>query len=209
MIGLIVLVGTLVYVTLIILATRWAYRWAKGKGFTKGKCLVSAALGFLVVYLPVFWDHVPTLLAKQYLCVTESRFQVLKSVEIWKGENPFTIESLPNIGSSGSPTKDETFDDGREKRTTYFLSDHIAWIVSQKDVSTFLPVIRIEQHVTDIKKDNVLVSYVNFSTGNSVRHTVGPPGPLKFWLSTGSCWGNEINQDLMRKIRDEFVGRKG
>lgn len=208
MIGLVIFVVGVIYLTLLYWATRAAYRWAMNKGLSKTRSWVVGAGGFLVIYLPVFWDHIPTLFAKQYLCVTEARFQVFKTVEQWKKENSGIFETLSPPSPSGSPSRYEKFDDGHGKTNTYFLNERFRWIVTQQDLSRILPIIRREEQLVDSRKNEVLARYVDFGTGNSVKNTIGPPGPLKFWLRSGKCWGGGENQDSLRNIRDDFSGRK-
>ena len=162
----------------------------------------------LVMYLLVFWDHIPTIVAHKYYCEKEAGIWVYKTVEQWKTENPGVMETLSLPSSSGSPSKYEQFDDGRGKLNTYVLNERFNWIVSQQDISRVLPIIRTEQQVKDAKKDDVLARYVDFATGNSVKSTIGPPGPLKFWMSSKHCWGGGNNQDALRKVRDDFYGSK-
>lgn len=162
----------------------------------------------LVMYLLVFWDHIPTVVAHKYYCEKEAGFWVYKTVEQWKKENPGVIETLPLPSSSGSPTKYEQFDDGRGKMNTYLLNERFNWVVSQQDISSLLPIIRTEEQVKDVKKNEVLARYIDFGIGNSVKNTVGPPGPLKFWISSKHCWGGEKNRDALRHVSDDVYGGK-
>jgi hypothetical protein len=158
---------------------RSKWRWAMG--------------GFLLVYLPIFWDWIPTVAMHQYYCATEAGFWVYKTLDQWKAENPGVAEAL--VANEGAPFKSGRFDDehGYGEKRTYFLNDRFNWIVIQQDISSLLPFIRTEQQVLDVKKNEVLARYVDFGTGNSVEKTIGPPGPLKFWLSNQHCRGGAMN----------------
>ena len=208
MFGLVVVVVGLIYLAVLIAVTRFAYSAAKKRGYSKAKCRLAAAGGFLIVYLPLFWDHIPTVVTHQYYCVTEAGFWEYKTVDQWKGENPGVMEGLPAPRSTGSPTKYDQFDDGYGETFTYLLNERFNWIIAQHDISSMLPIIRTEQQVKDIEKNEVLARYIDYSTGNSVKTPIGPPGPLKFWLRSQHCIGGANNQDNLRGFRDHFYGSK-
>jgi hypothetical protein len=153
------------------------------------------------VYLPVFWDHIPTVVAHNYYCEKEAGFWVYKTVEQWKAENPGVAEML--VANRGAPSRYEPYDDGHGKTDTYLLNDRFNWVVSQQDVSSLLPIIRIEQQVKDVQKNEVLARYVDFATGNSVKHTSGPPGPLKFWLHSSHCVGGAMNGSKLSHLASD------
>jgi predicted PurR-regulated permease PerM len=94
MIGLLVLVVGAIYLAVLVFVTRAAYRWASRKGLPKSRRILTVAGGFLLVYLPVFWDHIPTLIMHKYYCEKEAGFWVYKTLEQWKTENPGVIEGL-------------------------------------------------------------------------------------------------------------------
>jgi hypothetical protein len=196
------------YLILLIWATRYGYRWAEKKGWTGKKRWLGAAYGFLIVYLPLFWDWIPTVAMHQYTCSTEAGFWVYKSVDQWKAENPGVMETLPVPSSAGSPIKYGHFDNGYGESFTYLLNERFNWIITQQDISNFLPIIRIEQEVKDVQKNEVLARYVDLATGNSVKDPVGPPGSLKFWMRSQHCIGGERDQDNLRSFRENFYGSK-
>jgi len=204
MIGLIVygLIG--VYLVLLIAVTVWGYRHAAKKGLPRKQRWLWAAGGFLLVYLPVFWDWIPTVVAHQYYCVKDSGFWIYKTLDQWKAENPGVIETL--VANKGAPSRYELYDNGHGKLNVYLLNERFNWNVRQKDISGVLPIIRIEQEVKDIKKNELLARYIDFATGNSVKDTVGPPGPLKFWLHSAHCIGGGFDQDALRNFRNNFMG---
>lgn len=205
MFGLIVFGLLGIYLLLLAWATRRGWRWGvEKKGWTGRKRYLGAAIGFLIVYLPVFWDWLPTVAVHQFYCAKDSGFWVYKTVDQWKAENPGGMETL--VVNKGAPSRHERFDDGRGKTDTYLLNDRFNWIVIQQDIFSMLPIIRTEQQVKDVQKNEVLARYVNFGAGNSVKYTIGPPGPLKFWLRNTSCIGGERNQGLMYSFEHDIRG---
>jgi len=213
MFGLIVLIVLVVYLSLLVWATRRGWRWAiEKKGWAGRKRYLGAAMGFLIVYLPVFWDWLPTVAVHQYYCATESGFWVYKTLEQWKKENPGAAEKL--IANKVAPSRYESYNDGHGKRTTYLLNQRFNWVVIKQDISSLFPIMRFEQQVTDAKSDEVLARYIDFATGNSIKNTIGPPGPLRFWLHKGHCGGGELNDSKLahffiaaKNIKDYGVGK--
>lgn len=201
--GLVVFCVIGLYLLTSIAAVVGAIVYARRHGKSATRWGSGAAL---VMYLLVFWDHIPTLATHKYYCEKEAGFWVYKTLDQWKAENPGVMEALPIPGLAGSPTKNEQFDGGYGQMDTYLLNERFNWAVSQRDILRLLPIIRIEQEVKDAKKNEVLARYVDFATGNTVKNTVGPPGPLKFWLSNQHCSGGGSNQDALRKFRDNFYG---
>lgn len=205
MIGLMILLFFAVYIAVTTWVTRATASWAKRNNRSSWGW---GGLAVFVMYNLVFWDFIPTLAAHKYYCATEAGFWVHKTPEQWRQENPGVMEKLPEPSSTGSPLKYEPFDDRHGKRDIYLLNERFNWIVTQQDISDSLPIIRTEQVVMDVKKNEVLARYVDFGTGNSVKNSVGPPGPLKFWLHSGNCSGGGTNQDRLRNFRDNFYGSK-
>jgi len=164
-----------------------------------------------VMWLIPFWDWIPTVAVHKYYCSTEAGFWVYKTPEQWKQENPGVMETLPPPSPTGSPTKSERFDDGHGKKNVYLLNDRFNWIVTRQDISSLLPIIRTEQIVQDVKKNEVLARYIGFGAGNSVKNPVGPPGPLKSWLHTGNCTGGDVNESMLLHFAEnaEKISRKG
>lgn len=192
MLGLAVLIVIGLYLLISFGVVRGAVGYARKSGKSAKRWGWSAAL---VMYLLVFWDWIPTVATHQYYCATEAGFWVYKTPEQWKKENPGVMETL--VANKGAPSKYEAFDDGHGKRNIYLLNDRFNWIVTQQDISSLLPIIRTEQEVKDVQKNEVLARYIDFGSGNSVKNTVGPPGPMKFWLVNRHCINGGRNQGLM------------
>jgi hypothetical protein len=199
--GLVIFGALGLYFFLSLLVVTQALSYAKKNGKSAKRWGWGAAF---IMYSLVFWDWIPTVVTHQFYCAKDSGFWVYKTLDQWKVENSSVIEGL--VANTNTPTKFEPFDDYHGKRNTYFLNDRFNWIVTQQDIFSLLPIIRTEQQVMDVKKDEVLARYVDFGAGNSVKYTVGPPGPLKFWLRNGSCGGGGSNQDALRNFRNNFMG---
>lgn len=196
MIGLIILIVGIVYLALLIWATRFAYRWAKAKGLSKRKCLLAGAGGFLVIYLPVFWDFIPTVVVHQYYCKTEAGFWVYKTPEQWGKENPGAFDSLSPYAS----TKIITTPAGRIDQR----NDRFGNSFSIRKVG-LLPVSRITSSVIDTQKQDEVATYVDFGRGYA-KFSVGGPMSWKFWLHADSCYPPEewLGKTNLKDVRQKF-----
>ena len=86
MLGLVVLVVMVLYLWLLVWATRRGWRWGiEKKGWAGHKRWLGAASGFLIVYLPVFWDFLPTVAVHQFYCAKDSGFWVYKTIRPVEG----------------------------------------------------------------------------------------------------------------------------
>jgi len=198
MIGLIVLIVATVYLALLIWATRAAYRWAKKRGWSRGKRWIAAAGGFLAVYLPVFWDWIPTLAAHRYYCATEAKFEVYKTVEQWKKENPGVAETLTwsNQESRTVDSKTGTQIVRLNERVTERLNQHRPLL---------LPITISEYELVDSKNEEVMARQVIVSAGYGNMMVSSDWGSLKFWLQLDSCFGQGIRgMHTFNPVRESF-----
>ena len=83
-----------IYLLLLIVGTAYGWRWAKRRGYSTAKRALCAFGGFLIVYLPLMWDLIPTDLAHRYYCKKEAGLWIYKTLDQWKAENPGVFETL-------------------------------------------------------------------------------------------------------------------
>ncbi len=201
--GLVILGALALYLLISVFVVIGAIRYAKKAGKSTKRWGWGAAL---VMYLIPFWDWLPTVAVHRYYCATEAGFWIYKTVDQWKTENPGVMEKL--VANKGAPSRYEIFNDGHGVKDTYMLNNRFHWTITKLDVFSWLPIMKFQQEVLDAKNDTVLAQYVDFATGNSIKNTVGPPGPVKFWLHSRHCVGGGSNQDALRNFRDFFLGGK-
>lgn len=230
MFGLAYLLAFGLYLLISVLVVRWAIRHARANGKSVKGWGWGAAF---IMYSLVFWDWIPTVATHQYYCAADSGFWVYKTLDQWKTENPGGLEKIekenqvwaakyleqwkvehPNARtditedmlkknqvSKGSAY--EEFNDGHGKRNTYLLNNRFNWIVSQQDIFRPLAIIRTEQQVKDVMKDEVLAQYVDFGSGHSVKER---GIPLRFWLQSTGCIGGERNYGNFLLFKRAFEG---
>ncbi len=59
MLGLIYLGAAALYLATMLAAIAWAWRYGRRTGASHGRAALYASGAFLLVYLPVFWNHLP------------------------------------------------------------------------------------------------------------------------------------------------------
>jgi hypothetical protein len=207
--GFVILVAMGVYLLLSLGVVAGAISYAKKNGKSIKKWGWGAAL---LMYMIPFWDWVPTVALHQFYCAKDSGFWVYKSLDQWKAENPKVMEGLvtynknPGEFNVNWPSEHKRRSDGRQKEITEHINERFDEIVSWEDVSSILLIIRRENVFLDVKNNEVIARYVDFGTGNSVKNTIGPPGPMKFWLHSGSCIGGREKLASFGKFYIQFQG---
>lgn len=153
----------------------------------------------VLVYLVVFWDHIPTVLAHKYYCENEAGFWIYETVDQWKSENPGVMETLKP--TQDAPSRFEG--DMQNSMTTFILNSRFSWVV-KKNGPLFLHRWRREYELVDIGTHKTLARYVDFSTGDG--NIGGAEVPIKFWLQSWHCSDGEYNESHFRQFRDNLIG---
>jgi hypothetical protein len=187
-----------IYLALLGGATRRGWYWAKNRGWRGYKQWLAAVCGFLFVYLPVFWDWIPTVVAHHYYCEKQAGFWVYKTVEQWKSENPGVMETLVENT------------DFREVKTNW--GD--AMVLNQQFLHLHkfegpLPMNqwRISDELRDKKNGEVIAREINFLS--SQERPLGGWYGWKFWLNDGTCTvQGHRDQGSFGQVITQFVGEK-
>lgn len=209
MFGLAILVVMGLYLLISFAVVSGAISYARRNGKSAKRWGWGAAF---VMYSLVFWDWMPTIAAHQYYCTTEAGFWVYKTPEQWEVENPGVMEGLVSYNKNPGgfnvdwPSQHELRNDGHQKINTNHLNERFHVVVSRQDVSGVLPIVREDNVLLDVKKNDVIARYVDFGAGNSVKSTVGPPGPLKFWTHSPDCIGGREQKIKFGNFYLQFKG---
>lgn len=193
MLGLIVILVLGGYLALSIFLVVVTYKSQRKKGRAGRKAWLPAVLVGLVMYLLVFWDHIPTIVAHNYYCDKYAGLTVYKTLEEWKEENPGVVETL-SLGKESGPF-------AIDKNTIRFKLNQIV-VYDTVDKGEVLNIIRRTSLLRDEKNNMVLVKYVDFNT-DIMNFSLGTRGfrDYKFWLSRNSC-EPVINNINFNKFRD-------
>jgi len=178
-ISVILLAALALYVLLLLSATVAGYLLAK-RWYQKSKQWIGGVIGFLVIFLPVFWDAVPTLVTYEWYCRTEAGFHPHKTLEQWKRENPGAegaIQPRPANSKVQSSERLIQYDlNSRFRRET--RSAERAWGISTRD-----------ERLVDSRTSEVIGRFVDFNTGISSRLANGIRSlrDVKFWMVRERC----------------------
>ena len=177
MLALVIFGILIAYLALAVYSVRATVRSARASGLSAKQRWLRGGLVALVFYLIPFWDWIPTVVAHQYYCATEAKFEVFKTIEQWKKENAEVVPTL-RFDPHATPSEDG-------QRRIYKLNQRIVEEGTLAE-AVFLSVKREQAKVIDIKNNQVLARYVDFRTGYA-PFSVGGEGAWKFWLKRGSC----------------------
>ena len=175
--GAVIMLGYFVYavLTLVLMGVGAFIAKRIGKPAWQGSLAV-----FLMSFLFVFWDAVPTLATHKYLCVTDYGFREFKSLEQWKAENPGVAETLVVI------EKDNY--EKRGKIEVMHLNKRFDW--QRETESILLSVQRVTERIVDSATGDVLAEYVDIESGQSVAHPKAGFLAFRFWLYRPACHPN-------------------
>ena len=192
MMGLLVILAGVVYLLISLYLIKLAAGKARQRGIAGWKWGAPAALG---MYLLVFWDHLPTLIARQYYCQKEAGFTVYKTLEQWKQENPGVAETLTYKKFSTSVRQDDGY--------LYHLNERFDSRVTNERI--FLSLRRTATTIVDRANGEVLARYVDFRSGwGSLAIGADTPREYKFWLVSGSCESDSESRVLYYNFNYEI-----
>ena len=173
--GLVVLFFLLIYLALLAAATAWCYRFGKKRGWPLRKRWSAAALGFLIIFLPVFWDWLPTVWLHSYYCEKYGGLTVNTTPEQWKKENPSAVETL--VYQELSPQV------GHGDKYYLQLNQRFRWEVEQTTMPLWLW--HREDRIVDSNTGKVMVRYEDFTSGQ--RREGKDLRDFKVWMYRGPC----------------------
>ncbi len=174
---LIILFGLMAgYIAMLVATPVWAYRRAARKGLPRRQRQLWAAGAFLLVYLPVLWDWLPTVALHQYYCASEAGFWVYKTVDQWKAKNPGVMETL--VYEKKMPQRDTPYGEATVLNQRFL---HIFKYEGPLAINRW----RIETEIRDSENGEVIAREITFSTSQE-RRQAGWSG-WKFWLDSQRC----------------------
>lgn len=178
--GIVVFSAIALYLIILISGVFFAARAAKRNGRNPW---VWGAVAGLAIYLPVFWDHIPTLLAHKYYCDTTAGFRIYKTVERWKVENPGAAESLTwrSIPAAGDLAR---LPDGSQQ-----LRLNERFVLLKTYMRTrFLSTTAVEESFVDVNSGEALAKRISIGSGYG-DPLAGGKGwqTFKIWLNLQPC----------------------
>jgi hypothetical protein len=198
----------LVYLAILVAVAVLAAKWAERHNRSTWRWGGGVALG---MYLLVFWDFIPSLLAHKYYCGKEAGFWVYASPTQWQRENPGVGGAMKWYVENGYFVgKREKLPDGSEK---FWLSDRFYNVIRRGDVFAN-EISKVEEVVVDAETQKPLARAVDFVRGDSLAAL-----SLGNWKSVSSLMlglGNRNcgepmapSTEQLRDFRNQLVKIKG
>lgn len=190
MLGLFFLFAFLIYLLISVWVIAFVVRKARERGIAGWKLGVPAAL---IMYLLVFWDHIPTLIAHKYYCDKEAGFFVYKTLEEWEKENPGVAETLTWKRLSDSEYK--------KGRITYYLNERIMVIKQGKELPLAMSL--NSDQIIDRQTNDIIAEKKDVNT-NIKTLALGNVGlrDYKFWLQMESCFKKDERRKWLHNDED-------
>jgi hypothetical protein len=181
MLGLMYLGAAGLYVALMVGVVVWAWRAGRANGGSVGKGLGFATMGFMVVFLPVFWNWLPVAIEHRRQCAVDAGFKAFVDPLDWVQQNRPEIEKLrgtdPNVRSDSVLTAE-----GRYRST--FMGGLLANEEWDRQWDRWgIQFRRQETRVVDGTSNRLLALTVNYG--------VGSPEDVRLWLVRRSCFDDE------------------
>ncbi len=197
--GLLVLAWPLTLLILIgiafLIVVPLAVRYAGKHGRSKWRWGIGA---FLIVYFPIFWDWIPTVVAHKYYCEREAGFWVYKTLDQWKAENLGGMEGLVYYKDMPYVQAQNGVETALNQRFIHVHNYEGPFLFNRW---------RIETVIRDSKNGEVIAREIGFSTSQE-RRQAGWDG-WKFWLDNERCsTENHRDQGSFDKIIAQFEGAK-
>jgi hypothetical protein len=181
--GAVILLVVLAYLAVLIGAPMIGYRLAARSGWQKSRRRLVALIVFLAIFLPMFWDWLPTVWLHSYYCEKYGGLTVTRTPEQWKEANPGIAETIARAK--------EPVQTGHWPKYSVKLSDRFSVDTEAREKTFSLR--ETEQRVLDDKTGEVLVRLVDFSTGRTVRG-FNHFRDVKIWMHRNSCEEGEFKR---------------
>ena len=170
MYGLIVLVGFIIYCLLCFGFVRViASLPPQGQ---RGKRKIYGLVAFILFNTPLGYQFVPATVVGTYGCFTEAGFELYKTPEQWRTENPGAAETLERI--RGDNQKEYQIAEGHRRRI-FHLNDRFDWVIDMPREAKNL--VRSVETVVDTANGEVMARRIDY-----VQQGIG-------WLGAGSGSG--------------------
>jgi hypothetical protein len=180
MMGLLYLAAAAVYLTLMFFVVRWAWRKGRSGGGSMAKASAFAFVGFLAVYLPVFWNHIPTVLTHRSMCAKEAGFKALVPAEQWRAQHAAAVDAVRQLPrDKREKTSSEYQGPDGFRRFTYFGGLLANDFKGEAFGGWGIEVDRTTFRIVDAATAEVLATSTDFRTGKQ--------SDLRFWLYRDGC----------------------
>lgn len=180
MIGLMLLGAGALYFGLMFFVMRWTWRAVRADGGSVLAASTFAFVGFLLFYLPVFWNHIPVLLAHRSMCAKDAGFKAYVTPEQWIALNKNEINALVRSEVEKKERNAETRKIADDFDQRIFFGG-LLFSESKRTTQQLFSVDigRAEMRTRDVRTGKLLASYTDYSARLNRDDIKGWIFPLK------------------------------
>lgn len=184
MIGLMYLGAAVLYLSLMFFVVRWAWRKGRADGGSRIKASGFATLGFLAVYLPLFWNWIPVVLTHRSLCSKDAGFKAYVTPDQWGAQNRDQFSRLVGLDL-------EKVIDSKSSSTNAFRYEFFGGLLAEERTTEVfrrygMEFRRSERKTIDERTHTILTRRINYS--------VGEREDLRIWMTFQSCFPPDVTQ---------------
>lgn len=181
MIGLMLLGAGALYFGLMFFVMRWAWRAVRADGGSVLAASTFAFVGFLLFYLPVFWNHIPVLLAHRSMCAKDAGFKAYVTPEQWIAQNKEAIGKLTKeyVREQERSSKSVEIADGF-RQEIYFGGLLATERRGRNHQILNVEIHKSEQRIRDATTKQLLATYVDYSAS-------GHRDDIRGWIFPARC----------------------
>jgi hypothetical protein len=194
--GLMVFSAVALYLALMFLVMRQAWRAGRAHGGSVGKASLFAGTGFLLVYLPVFWNHIPVLVAHREMCAKDGGFRAHVVPAQWIAQNQTRLSTLSKRDLEGISSR-QVLPSG------FSRYEHFGGLLATEEKTVVrlvygIAILHIEDRILDVATDQVISVFVDYR--------VGDREDLRFWFGGFGCVAGDSAKNPSR-LRQHFYSQ--
>lgn len=178
MIGILYLIAGTIYLSLMFYAIAAGWRVGRRNNGSRARAVGLAIVGFLIVYLPVFWDVVPTAVMHYHHCSKDAGLFVHKDPKAWADEHRRIADSLKIPWAERKAMHSKITEDGW---TQMLLNREVADESRHTAASDWLDIERVESRLVDLRTGDIFVLFRDYRAGKQMpNQSIRPQAYLPF-----------------------------
>ena len=183
MLGLMYLGAVAIYLALMRLIVRWAWRAGRKQSGSIVRGTICAILAFVAVLLPPFWNLIPIAMAHRDACARDAGFRAFVNPMDWIASHQVGIQARRGIDP-------ELTSDTRETTSGFSRYTYMGGLLATDERTSRSELLgmtlsRSEMRVVDAETHQVLAQAIDYS--------IGPREDARIWLTRRSCFPGNLH----------------
>lgn len=198
MYGLIVLGVAGLYLALMFYVMRSAWRAGRAENGSLLQASCYATIGFLIVFLPIFWNWIPVSLKYRQLCEKDAGFVAHMTPEAWADSNR---ERIPRVVGMDLNKMTKP----RESHNDFSRYEFFGGLLARESREEKFRYLGVDFHKLD---NRLLDTLSNKTLSTRIQYFASSREDARIWLIKRSCSGNEIDylgreEDFLSKLESK------